>query len=260
MKFEILGPLRVAGDDEQSIPINAPQLRGLLAVLLMNSNSLVTAGNLSHSLRESEQRLSGSALRTQVMRLRRTLAPASRLRTVHGGYLFETRPGELDLDEFRAMSERGRRALTQGDHHSAARLLSGACALWRTPALHDLPMSAEMAQEADRLLDERRLAKELRTDALLALGHYREVIGDLRAWTTADPLDERSCGQFMLALYRSGRKAEAFDAYTRLRRSLATEYGVDPGKHLQQLYERILHDDASPATVRGFTDPAPAWR
>jgi DNA-binding SARP family transcriptional activator len=256
MIFELLGPLRVTADDGQLIPIHPPQLRGLLTVLLLNANSPVPAGRLSDSLRETEQRLSGSALRTQIMRLRRALAPASRLHTVQGGYLFEAQPGEIDLDQFRAVSEQGRKALAEGDHETAAKLLSQACELWRAPALPDLPMTTEMTQEADRLLDERRLTTELLTDALLALGHHREVLSDLRARTTADPLNECSCGQFMLALYRSGRKAEAFNAYTRLRKILADEYGVDPGKDLQQLYERILNDDATLPVPRIAADAA----
>jgi DNA-binding SARP family transcriptional activator len=176
------------------------------------------------------------------MRLRRALAPAIRLHTVQGGYLFEAYTGETDLDQFRTMTEQGRRALALGAHEKAAELLSRACALWRAPPLHDLPQSTEIAQDADRLLEERRLAAELLADALLALGRHREVISDLRALTIEEPLNERSCGQLMLALCRSGRKAEAIDVYTWLRRILAEEYGVDPGRNLQVLYERILND------------------
>ena len=265
MRFELLGPLRVTANDGELIPIHPQQLRGLLTVLLLNANSPIPAGRLSDSLRETEQRLSGSALRTQIMRLRRILAPTSRLHTVQGGYLFETQPGEIDLDQFRAVSKQGRQALAEGDHETAAKLLSRARELWRAPALSDLPMTTEMTQEADRLLDEHGLTTDLLTDALLALGHHHEVLSDLRARTTANLLNERSCGQFMLALYRSGRKAEAFDAYTRLRRILADEYGVDPGKDLQQLYERILNDAASRPAVESCrplrccrTRPVPA--
>jgi DNA-binding SARP family transcriptional activator len=243
MLFDVLGPLRVTGDDGAPVPISRPRVRNLLALLLLQANRPVPSDALAEALYEPGRRLGGSALRTHIWWLRSDLAPARRVLTVPGGYRIEVHPGELDLDRFRELADAGHGYLDGGDYGNAAELLGQAAGLWRDPPLSDLPPSTDMTQVIEPLLDERRIVEELLTDARLALGDHRHMLGVLRARVAADPQDERACGQLLRALYLSGRKHEAFEAYARLRKVLANGYGASPGPGLQRLYQQILQED-----------------
>lgn len=244
MRFNLLGPLRVTTDDGASVTITRARQRSLLTVLLLYANQPLSAGRLSESQREGETGCSGSALRTHIWQLRRCgCALAEHLHTVPGGYLIRVGPGELDLDQFRAHTERGRQALRMGDHETVVTELTAARALWRSPALADLPRTPAMAAAVSRLMDERLIVDEHLTTARLALGDHRELLGELRERVQVDPLAERSWEQLALALYRCGRQAEALDSLMRARTTLADRYGVDPGPGLRELQMRILAGD-----------------
>jgi DNA-binding SARP family transcriptional activator len=244
VRFELLGPLRVTTDEGVSIRVTRARQRSLLTVLLLYANQPLSAGQLSESQRDGETSCSGSALRTHIWQLRRCdPALAERLRTVPGGYLVRVAPHELDLYRFRAHTDKGRQALRMGDHQTVVTELTAARALWRSPELADLRQTPAMAAAASRLMDERLIVDEHLTTARLALGDHRELLGELRERVAVDPLAERSWEQLALALYRSGRQAEALDSLMRARTTLADQYGVDPGPGLRELHMRILAGD-----------------
>ncbi|MGN6791408.1 MAG: BTAD domain-containing putative transcriptional regulator [Streptosporangiaceae bacterium] len=179
------------------------------------------------------------SLRSCVYGIRKTLPDAGRLRTHPSGYVITAGPGELDLDDFRDLAGRGREALDTGDARLAATLLSHAVDLWRDPPLADLP--AVPARE--QLLGQRKEAQEALTDARLAVGEHRQMLTDLRAVVASDPLHEHAWAQLITALYRSGARTEALAAFGRLRMTLVSAYGIDPGPELQDLHRRVLADD-----------------
>ncbi len=184
------------------------------------------------------------------------LPDPGRLRTHPSGYLIIAGPGELDADDFRELAGRGRDALDAGESREAAALLGRALSQWREPPLDDVPA----VPARDRLLGLRQEARDALIDARLALGEHRQVLSELRAAVTADPLREHAWAQLVTALYRSGARAEALAAFGRLRIALVSSYGIDPGPELQDLHRRVLADDPSltlPAEPRAARASAP---
>ena len=163
------------------------------------------------------------------------------------GYLLRVEPGELDLDRFERMVASAREAPDGPAGPASAR---PGVALWRGQALSDV-LSEPFAAEASRRLDERRLvALEERFDIELALGRGAELVEELEALVRQHPLRERLLGQLMLALYRSGRQADALDCLQRARHELAGDLGLEPGPQLRELERQILRHDESLATTR----------
>lgn len=184
-------------------------------------------------------------LQMAITRLRGALQPLgpdgeNLLRTVSGGYLLAIGPGELDAEVFAKQIQAGRGELEQGDTARAEQLLSGALALWRGPALADVAFE-DFAQPEIRCLEELRLlALEARAEAQLRLGQDAEIVGELEALIFQHPTRERLASLLMLALYRSGRQADALEVYQRTRTRLAGELGLEPGPELKQLQAEIL--------------------
>ena len=171
---------------------------------------------------ESAQKM----VQIHVSQLRKAL-PEPRLQTRAPGYLLEVADEELDLGRFQRLVAAGRRALADGDAGTAAELLRRGLGLWRGPALAEF--SEPFARhEGARLEEHRAAALEWRVEADLALGDHADVVGELEALIARHPLRERLRSQHMLALYRSGRHAEALDAYQAFRRMLDEELGIDP--------------------------------
>jgi pSer/pThr/pTyr-binding forkhead associated (FHA) protein len=171
------------------------------------------------------------------------------------GYLLEVAPEEADLDRFELLVEEARRAGANGEHAAAAAALRQALALWRGPPLSDVAL-APFAQEAARGLEEQRLeALEARVEADLALGRAPELVGELSALVREHPYRERLRAALMLALYRSGRQAEALEAYRAARRALVDELGIDPSPALTRLERAILSHD--PAVALPMAAAAP---
>ena len=181
-------------------------------------------------------------LHNQVSALRQALGRNGRLETQGSAYRLNIGPGELDVDRFEHLVEEAR-DLTETDADAAAELLREALAMWRGPPLADLAYESFVQPEIARLEERRWAAFEARVDADLALGRHAEVVGDLEAAVAEEPLRERLRAQLMLALYRSGRQAEALDAYRAARRTLVDEVGVEPGAELRALQEAILAQD-----------------
>ena len=151
--------------------------------------------------------------------------------------------GALDLDRFERLRDEGRRELAAGRAAEAAACLREALELWRGRPLADLEHE-HFARDAVARLEEARLeAIELRIDADLALGDDRELVAELRSLVRQHPLRERPRGQLMLALYRSGRQAEALAAYADARAALVGELGLEPGPELRRMQQAILDQD-----------------
>ncbi|MDQ4124896.1 MAG: AAA family ATPase, partial [Actinomycetota bacterium] len=172
------------------------------------------------------------------------------------GYVLLARPEQLDLECFKRLSAEGRDALAGGDAAAAARKLRDALDLWRGRPLADLSDEEFAEREAARLEELRVAALEDRVAADLELGRHGEVVAELEKLVADDPLRERPRAQLMLALYRSGRQADALSVFAAARRVLVEELGIEPGRELRELQTAILEHDpaldppAAPARVR----------
>ena len=242
MEFRILGPLEV-WDEGGEVSLGGRKPRALLAVLLLRANEVVPADRLIDELwgQDLPDR-AAAALRVNVSRLRKAL-PQNVLTTRAPGYLIRVERDALDLHRFERLVDEGRSFLARGLAGDASQRLSEALSLWRGPALADFAYES-FAQTAIARLDEIRLAAlELRIDADLALGRHDELVGEVEALVAEHPLRERLRGCLMTALYRSGRQAEALDAYQDARRALVDGLGIDPSIALQDLERAILRQD-----------------
>jgi DNA-binding SARP family transcriptional activator len=256
MEFRVLGPLEL-WDEGGEVSLSGPKPRALLAVLLLHANEVVPTDRLIDELwGDDSPDGAAAALRVNVSRLRKAL-PQDVLTTRSPGYLVRVEPDELDLHRFERLVDEGRTLLARGLAAGAAERLREALSLWRGPALADFAYES-FAQTAIARLEEIRLAAvELRIDADLALGRHDELVGELEALVAEHPLRERLRGCLMTALYRSGRQAEALDAYQDGRRALVDELGIEPSTALQELERAILRQEpalnlapAVPASMR----------
>jgi len=241
VEFRILGPLEVIGD-EHPIAVPGGRPRALLAMLLLSANRTVARDRLIDGLWGEAVPGSGAKMiQIYVSRLRQVLPP-SLLQTRAPGYVLELDPEQLDLNRFRELAGQGRAALAAGNPDEASARLGEALALWRGPALREFAEPFAAAEAAH--LEELHLATlETRMDAELARGRAAERVGELESLVSAEPLRERLRGQLMLALYRSGRQADALAAYQETRRTLGEELGLNPSPELQQLEQAILRQD-----------------
>jgi DNA-binding SARP family transcriptional activator len=263
MRFRILGPLEIRGSGGEQIRVGAPKQRVLLAVLLLNANQPVSPGRLEAALWPGLPPDSVNAiLRTYVSGLRGALHLSERERLPRltkepAGYQLALLPDDLDLAMFDDLSARGRQALRLGDPARAARLLSDALALWRGEPAEEVALDVDGSATLADLAERRLFAEEAWADARLALGGGADLIGRLRALVTDQPLRERARGHLMLALYRSGRKAEALEEFRALRRRMADELGIEPSTPVQELHRQILADDPALAPASALPPTAP---
>ncbi len=240
MRYGVLGPLEVR-DGERPVEVRGAKQRALLAVLLLHGNRVVSTGGLIDALwQDDPPETAAKALQVYVSQLRKLLGK-ERLLTRPPGYLLSVADGELDRDEFDALVRRARGASPA----EAAGTLREALALWRGPPLADFVFDRFAQAEIARLEEARLAVVEDRLDIALSLGRHREVIGELEALVGEHPLRERLRAQLMLALYRSGRQAEALSAYQDARRALVDGLGIDPGRRLRELEQAILRQDPS---------------
>jgi DNA-binding SARP family transcriptional activator len=243
MDFRILGPLEVIGPDG-AVDLGAARPRAILAMLLLHANEPVSAERIAVAL-WGEDTPAGAVKTTQVhvSRLRKTLRDPELVTTTPAGYCLRVLPGELDAERFDRLVERGQRALADGRAETAAEALREALALWRGPPLADLAFETFARGEIERL-EERRLAVlELRVNAELSAGWHGPLVAELQQLVADHPTRETFVSQLMLALYRSGRQAEALETYVRARRALVAEIGVEPGPELRRLHDAILRQD-----------------
>ncbi len=208
MDYLLLGSLEVR-DDDGPLPLGGAKQRALLALLLLHANHVVSRDRLVDELwGDSPPETAAQGVQVYVSRLRRLL-PAETLLTRPPGYLLAAAPETIDLRRFERLVADARMA----DPERASRLLREALELWRGPALAEFGEEPFSRAEAGRLEDLRLAALEERIEADLALGRHNELAGELEALIAAHPHRERLRAQLMLALYRSGRQAEALEAY-----------------------------------------------
>ncbi|MFG1957817.1 BTAD domain-containing putative transcriptional regulator [Nonomuraea sp. NPDC049028] len=234
--FGVLGPVRARHATGRHIRLSGRQ-RAVLATVLLNVNTTVSRDRLIAAVWDDPPPSAVANLQTYVAQLRRALQPEARLHTSGAGYLFEAAPDELDLLLF---EDEVRRARVESDPAAAARRLEHALALWRGRPAEDASlgnaMTPRLTELEERLADVRADWADLR----LQLGMHDEVIGALRVFVAEQPLRERAWQQLMLALARSGRRAEALETYRQARETLVTELGIEPGPELRLLQAAVL--------------------
>jgi DNA-binding SARP family transcriptional activator len=239
-EFRILGPLEVS-DETGPLLLGGQKQRAVLALLLLEPGRVVSVDRLLDALwGEHPPRTATTSLQNFVSQLRKTLGPEI-LETKPPGYRLRVRPGELDLDRFRILVESARSAT--GPERAAK--LRHALALWRGPPLADFTFEAFAQPHIVQLEELRLTALEEWAEAELQAGEHAELVGELEVLVEENPLRERLRGQYMLALYRSGRQAEALQAYQEGRRLLVDQLGIEPSRDLQQLHGALLRQDAA---------------
>ena len=238
-EFRILGPLEVTGDDG-SLRLGGAKQRALLVLLALNAGRVVPTDTLVDQLwGEDPPRTAVTSLQNFVSQLRKLLG-AETVVTRPPGY--ELRVEREQVDSFRF--EQALHDVKDSTPSARSARLREALALWRGPPLADFTFEPFAQSEIRRLEELRSVALEERIAAELELGLHDELVGELEALVREQPLRERLRGQLMLALYRSGRQAEALQAYYDARRVLVDELGVEPGRPLQELFAAILRHDA----------------
>ncbi|WP_262064535.1 AfsR/SARP family transcriptional regulator [Streptomyces sp. STR69] len=263
MDIDVLGTLAVRLDGVSITP-TAPKPRQVLALLALRSGQVVPVGVLAEELWGSKPPRSARAtLQTYILQLRELISAALEngagdgagrrcqakdvLLTVPGGYLLKGGEGVSDVREFERLAGCGYRAMDAEDYPQAARLLREALGLWTGPALADVHTGPQLRTEAKRLEESRLCALDQRVDADLRLGRHRELLAELTVLVNQYPMHESLCAQYMLALYRSGRRGEALDAYQRLRAALVRAMGLEPSPALAKLQRSLLM--SGPETV-----------
>jgi DNA-binding SARP family transcriptional activator len=261
MELRILGAFEVFHEGSP-LPVAGAKPKAVLAILALRANEIVSSDRLAEELWSSPPETARATLQVYVAQLRKLFDPertrgaqGSVLLTRSPGYLLQIRPDQLDSQRFERLLRDGTAARAAGDAASAALQLREALSLWRGPALADFAYEPFAQAEIARLEDLRFTTLEERIDADLALGRHGELTGELESLTSAYPLRERLCAQFMLALYRAGRQADALEAYMAAHRTLDEQVGIAPGPALNRLQEQILRQD--PALSAGY-EPAAA--
>ena len=244
IQFGLLGPLeaRLGG---RALPLGGSKQRGVLALLLLRANEVVSSDRLIDELWGAKPpTTAATALQVHVSQLRKALqAGAEALLTRAPGYVLAIVPDQLDLRRFERLVAEGERALADGDPASASASLRSALALWRGPPLADLAFEPFAQAPVARLEELRLVVIEARIEADLALGHHSELATELEALVAEHPLRERLRGQLMVALYRGGRQADALAAYRDARTTFVEELGIEPGDNLRRLERLILRQD-----------------
>jgi DNA-binding SARP family transcriptional activator len=254
MEFRILGPLEVRRGEE-SLRLGGMQQRALLAILLLHANTPVTIDRLIEELwPERPPATAAHTVRVYVSNLRKLLGH-ERLVTSGPGYLIRVERDELDLERFERLAQEGREALGTRAPDRAAAWFADALALWRGEALADFVYEPFAQGPIARLQELRLTALEDRLDADLASGRHTDLVGELQALVAEHRLRERPRGQLMLALYRSGRQAEALEVFQQTRRLLVDELGIEPSPALQELERAILRQDSALASETPAVEP-----
>jgi DNA-binding SARP family transcriptional activator/streptogramin lyase len=252
LSYLILGPLEVR-DGDAGVDLRGGQQRKLLAILLLHGGEAVTSDLLIEELWAGKPpETAAKALQGYISGLRKQLGPET-VETVGAGYRSRVAPEDVDAHRFEELLAEAR-TLEPGP---TAAKLRDALALWRGPALADFAYDNFARNKIDRLEELRLGCIERRVDLDLALGHHDDLVPELEALARTHPLRERLRGQLMLALYRSGRQAEALDAYHAARTALRDELGLEPSEELQGLQRAILAHDESLAAPPRVDRPRP---
>ena len=248
MEFRILGPLEVE-DEGRLLKLGGAQQRAVLALLVLHANDVVPRERLIDELWGGEPPdTARTALQVHVSQLRKLLG-SDRIETRSPGYALHVEPGELDLERFDVSSPK-RGAWNQ---LPAAGSLRQALNMWQGPPLAELEGHPFARRERLRLEEMRLAAVEERIEADFRLARHAQLVQELERLVAEHPLRERLRGQLMLALYLSGRQAEALEAYRQGQRLLADELGLEPGEELDVSRRRFL--PTIPSSLRPAPEP-----
>ena len=238
------------------MPLPAAKPRALLADLLLNRNRVVSVDRLVDDLwGEEPPETATKALQGYVSQLRKAVG-ADRLLTKPPGYSLRVEDAELDLARFELLVREGRELLAAGDSKAAAKRFEEALQLWRGPPFAEFHAEPFARDAGARLEDARLAALEERIEADLALGRHARLMPELEELVAREPLRERPRAQLMLALYRSGRQADALELYRKTRETLSEELGIEPSLELQELERRMLQHDPTLERARAPARPA----
>ncbi|MGE7386060.1 AfsR/SARP family transcriptional regulator [Streptomyces sp. NPDC004126] len=262
LRLCLLGPAQ-AWRGETELDLGSPQQRAMLAALALRARRIVSVDELLDALWEEPPARAATVVRTYVSRLRRVLEPDRPHPTVlvssGSGYMLRLPAESLDVEVFEELVTAAGRARSTGDTAGAAGLLREACELWGGEPLAGLPGPFAQAHRA-RLVERRLHAVHGWLEAELAVGRHAGVIGELTMWVNQHPLLEPMRELLMLALYRSGRQAEALGVFADTRRALMEQLGIDPGPQLRELQQGILLGDpklAAPTVLPASALDAP---
>jgi predicted ATPase/DNA-binding SARP family transcriptional activator/Tfp pilus assembly protein PilF len=253
VEFRLLGPLEIE-ENGGVVAVGGRRQRALLTLLLLHPNTVVARERLIDALwGEDPPETAANALQVAVHALRKALG-SDRIVTRGPGYVLRVEARELDLERFTESVERARKEPPA----VAAETLRKALGLWNGPALSDLGETPFVETERVRLEELHLAAIEDRVGADLALGRHAELVPELESLVAAHPYRERLRREHMLALYRSGRQAEALEAFREGRRLLVDELGIEPGVELQELERAILRQDPALALPTRAASKLPA--
>ena len=250
MEFRILGPLEVV-DGDRRIPLGGRKRRALLAMLILRRQQVVSVDELIDALwGDDPPKTAEHSVQVYVSELRKALGGMGEDGNVvvarhDPGYALDVPPSAIDLYRFDVLRGRGQAALGEQDPARAAVLFREALAIWRGPALADFAYDDFARAEIERLEELRLITIEDRLVADLASGRHTELVAELRALVDEHPARERLRADLMLALYRTGRQAEAIEAFHAGRARLSEEFGLDPSPRLVELASAILASDPS---------------
>lgn len=243
-ELRVLGPLeaRLGGE---SIALGGAKQRAVLATLLLRPNEVVSTERLVDEIwGETPPASAAHSLEVYISRLRQLFNGHGPSLVRRGaGYVLDPGAATLDSREFSELAAHAPREAAAGEYERALHLALEAIALWRGPVLADLALGPSSRAEAERLEELRLRTLEVRFDTELALGRHLEVVGELQALVGQNPYREHFVAQLMLALYRSGRHAEALEAYEQMRRRLDADLGLQPSIELQQLSGRMVRQE-----------------
>lgn len=239
MRIRLLGPLDVLGDEEELLPLGGPKPRTLLALLALRARKPVSVDTLIDALwPDDPPKTAMKTLQTYVVHVRRAVGDS--LVTRDGGYVLDLDPERVDVHEFETLVGAANQRVDQPAE--ALMALDSALKLWRGEPLPDLRFSPPLAAEATRLHEMRLQALALRAGALLDLDRHDEVLAEVSSLVEEHPLSERLWAHLMVALYRSGRHAEALRTFKRAREALAG-VGLEPTPDLLRLEAAVLSHD-----------------
>src|SRR5919109_2626154 len=245
MEFRILGPLEVLEDGKQ-VDVGGAKQRALLACLLVHANDVVSTDRLIDALWEDEApETAQKALQVYISQLRKALGK-ERLETKAPGYRLRVEPVELDRERFEQLLAKGKP--------------KEALALWRGQPLSEFAYQRFATSDIARLEELRLACIEQRVEQDLEAGRHAALVGELEGLVREHPLRERLRAQLILALYRSGRQAEALETYRETRRVLVEELGIEPSPELKELERAILRQDPALASAVVPPEPKPRHR
>lgn len=251
LRFAVLGPLEASWHGKP-LSLGGGKQQMVLALLLLEANRVVAADRLlSWVWHDEAEPRNAATLQVYMSNLRRALAaPADELgrtliATRRPGYVLELEKDESDLLAFEACRRSADAAVRAGRPGEAAAKLREALNMWRGLPLEGLPLGTDADGPVEQLELARLAVKEQLADVELTIGRHREMLAELQSWLRQHPLDERLRGHLMLALYRSGRQADALAVYKEGRELLVEELGIEPSRELRALETRILNQDPS---------------